>query len=527
MTVLLPFYNSEHTLKEAIVSVHKQKYKFWKLILIDDGSTDKSVQVIKPFLTDARVTLLKNEENKGKSYSLNRALQLVDTPYIIELDSDDCLTPNTLSILYNEVKKTPEEVAVLSGNIQFILEKENKSFKKIKKGFEFQDKYHFLLQNQNLWPRFYKTHILREVGGWPTYDPNEGRYADSLAILLKLLDQYSFHWIDEVMYQCRLNQENTSDNREKVAESVEYWVKEALVRWGNQYEPEFILNNDGWKEVKEILPVQNVPAKNKSPLVTIVIPSYNPGEYIEKALESVINQTYEYWEIIIVDDHSDDQSLIYIQKYLKDPRIKLYKNEKNLGQSKTMNQALKFVKTPYFLQLDADDWLPRHALERFLIESTYIKDTVAVISGNIKYVWRKKDRNGVERTVRRMVKKGRGFINKYDFILANTSVWPRFYRTDAVKKVGGWPVDDPYEGRYCEDIAMLYKLIQYYQFHWIDDVLYYHRRHTNNLTNNIKAHEVVKRKLVNDALIRWGNKYKAVYVKNEEGWLNVRRLDSI
>ena len=65
--------------------------------------------------------------------------------------------------------------------------------------------------------------------------------------------------------------------------------------------------------------------------ISIVMASYNYASIIGEAIESVINQTYKDWELIIVDDGSADNSVEVIKKYLSDNRIKLYINEKNLG----------------------------------------------------------------------------------------------------------------------------------------------------------------------------------------------------
>ena len=72
----------------AIQSAFDQTYENWKLILIDDASTDDYLQSIEKFLKDKRVLLI-NVSNLGQSKSLNKGFEIVDTPYIIQLDSDD------------------------------------------------------------------------------------------------------------------------------------------------------------------------------------------------------------------------------------------------------------------------------------------------------------------------------------------------------------------------------------------------------------------------------------------------------
>jgi len=100
---------------------------------------------------------------------------------------------------------------------------------------------------------------------------------------------------------------------------------------------------------------------NDAPLVSIITPCYNAGKFIEETILSVLAQTYENWEMLIVEDKSTDNSLDIIYQYtLKDNRIKLYINEQNIGPSKSRNRAIKEAKGEYLAFLDNDDvWLPQ------------------------------------------------------------------------------------------------------------------------------------------------------------------------
>ncbi|NPA53714.1 MAG: glycosyltransferase family 2 protein [Aquificae bacterium] len=97
-----------------------------------------------------------------------------------------------------------------------------------------------------------------------------------------------------------------------------------------------------------------------SDLVSIITPSYKSKKFIKKTIESVLNQTYKNWEMIIVDDCSPDKSNEIIQEYIKkDNRIKLIKLSKNSGPAVARNTAIKEAKGRYIAFLDADDlWLP-------------------------------------------------------------------------------------------------------------------------------------------------------------------------
>lgn len=93
-------------------------------------------------------------------------------------------------------------------------------------------------------------------------------------------------------------------------------------------------------------------------LVSIIMPSYNTAMYIKETIHSVINQTYQNWELIIVDDCSDDNTDEVVES-IGEKRIKYLKNQKNCGAAISRNRALKEAKGKWIAFLDSDDlWNP-------------------------------------------------------------------------------------------------------------------------------------------------------------------------
>jgi teichuronic acid biosynthesis glycosyltransferase TuaG len=97
-----------------------------------------------------------------------------------------------------------------------------------------------------------------------------------------------------------------------------------------------------------------------SELVSIITPTYNAEKFITETLKSVQNQTYQNWEMILVDDASTDETVKIISDFAeKDNRIKLFKLEKNSGNGFARNIALEKAVGKYIAYLDADDlWFP-------------------------------------------------------------------------------------------------------------------------------------------------------------------------
>ena len=98
-------------------------------------------------------------------------------------------------------------------------------------------------------------------------------------------------------------------------------------------------------------------------LVSIIMPTYNSANYIEASVQSVINQSYSCWELLIVDDCSTDQTVSIIKKY-QDVRIHYIRNSKNSGAAYSRNQALKVASGKWIAFLDSDDLWKCDKLER-------------------------------------------------------------------------------------------------------------------------------------------------------------------
>ena len=108
-------------------------------------------------------------------------------------------------------------------------------------------------------------------------------------------------------------------------------------------------------------------------LVSIIMPSWNTAEYIAESISSVINQTYQSWELIIVDDCSTDNTEKIVRSF-EDKRIIFLKNETNMGAALTRNRAIREAKGEWIAFLDSDDLWDEKKLEKqidFMIKNNY------------------------------------------------------------------------------------------------------------------------------------------------------------
>ena len=91
---------------------------------------------------------------------------------------------------------------------------------------------------------------------------------------------------------------------------------------------------------------------NKNPKISVIIPVYNGERYIKEAIDSVLNQTYENYEIIVINDGSTDNTIKILKNYVNKIR---WKNQENKGVVSAKNSGIKIAKGEYFAYLDADD----------------------------------------------------------------------------------------------------------------------------------------------------------------------------
>jgi glycosyltransferase involved in cell wall biosynthesis len=122
VSVVLPAYNCEKYIGKAIQSVLQQTFTDLELIIINDGSTDNTEQVIHSF-NDHRIVYIRNSKNEGLIYSLNRAIDLAQAKYIARMDSDDISKPERLAKQRSFLDQH-EDITVVACTIEFIDQKE-------------------------------------------------------------------------------------------------------------------------------------------------------------------------------------------------------------------------------------------------------------------------------------------------------------------------------------------------------------------------------------------------------------------
>ena len=115
VSVIMPAYNAAAYIEEAIRSVTAQTYGAWRLLVLDDGSTDRTVEIVQRLAAqDPRIVLLRNPQNLGAARTRNRGLELCDEGYVAFLDSDDRWHPEKLATQISLAQETDADIVYTS-----------------------------------------------------------------------------------------------------------------------------------------------------------------------------------------------------------------------------------------------------------------------------------------------------------------------------------------------------------------------------------------------------------------------------
>ena len=222
------------------------------------------------------------------------------------------------------------------------------------------------------------------------------------------------------------------------------------------------------------------------PKVSVYIPTYNYGAYLQKSVESVLKQNYDDWELIVIDDGSTDETRAILAKFQGNPRIRIY-HQKNQGLTRANNKAIKLARGNYIMRLDADDYLDENAL---LVMANVLdwKPEVALVYPDYYVVSEDGELLRLER---------RSKVYEEDELLDLPShAACAMLRKSCLTELGGYN-----EGISCQDGYDLWiRLIQKFQVYNVNLPLFYYRRHAASMSscmdNLLRTRQQIKRTFV-------------------------------
>jgi len=217
--------------------------------------------------------------------------------------------------------------------------------------------------------------------------------------------------------------------------------------------------------------------KNK---VSVLMTVYNSEEYVLDSIESILNQTYENFEFIIIDDLSDDKSNLIIEN-LKDKRIKFFKPNKKLGRTKALNYGLLKCNSKFIAIQDSDDISQKDRLENCM-KIFDQNNEIGLISTNFNFI----NFSGKKENQKNDLKKFRQKLHslKYINFIPHSSI---IFRRDIFDE--NLFYDESF--LYAQDYHLILKFFKYSKIYLFNEELVSIRRHSKNMSNN-KLYERIR-----------------------------------
>ena len=369
VSVLLAVYNCEKFIDQALKSIYDQTYQDFEVVIVDDGSTDKTSEILRD-MKDSRTFIHTNSENKGLTASLNIGFNFCVGEYIARMDADDISLPQRFEKQVRHLDENPTCAAVGSWCIR--IDSNNKIISNWRHPTEFEDIKERLLEENSI---FHGTAMVRrqslmEIGG---YD-EKYRYSQDYDLWMRLSETAKIQNLGEFLYLLRSSPESVSSTKKEQQDMyAERVCQEALQRTGtskptmtsitslseNVDEKHFRdpasdyflkaweeLNRENFEKAVEYMQkytaamdysklprILNEKSKCHDIDVSVIIVTYNRTEHLKRNLEFLSKQDDTHFEVIIVDNGASGFDICrqHADQYVKCPINFILSEGRNIG----------------------------------------------------------------------------------------------------------------------------------------------------------------------------------------------------
>ena len=382
ISIIVPIYNVEEYLRECLDSIQKQTYPNFECIMINDGSTDNSKQIAEEYLVDSRFKLI-NQSNQGLSSARNTGIKHLnaDSSFVSFVDSDDCIHSTFLEKMTTQIEEGVDIIEGLfehyhDGNIYYFpqsgphkvaLETTVEKLKCLALEKIRNSSCGKLIRRKMLHDSFFP----------------EGWIFEDLAVVPEFVTS-SNKWvkIQETVYTYRIRENSiiTSSFSEKdldifkifekfdcffkdESRNIKIWLERLKLLHINyrikKIPTQYIERYQ--KEKEKIL--SQIEEYEQGELISIIVPVYNVENYLRQCLDSIMSQTYQNFECLLINDGSPDNSADICREYVeKDSRFRYFEKE-NGGVASARNLGIERSKGQYITFIDSDDWVESDYLE--------------------------------------------------------------------------------------------------------------------------------------------------------------------
>ena len=386
--VIIPAYNAEKFIIRTLQSVINQTYAPTNIFVVDDGSTDQTTSLVDNFKQTSSIPIqIISKKNKGISSARNVGIRASTSLFVAFLDADDIWLPTKLEkqveiFIKSDLKKL--------GLIYCAYDLINENGLPDKNGYVFHIEQNIrgkifskLLHSNKIASSgsgiLIKKECFDAVG---LFDENLKAFED-WDMWLRIAEKYEIDYSQETLVQIRRHPQNMQKDFQKMHSNELYFYSKWMPKvW---YRPQIFFLWE-FRIIRNRIKIKKNKSENNSlkPTISVIMPVYNGDKYLSEAIESVLNQTFNDFELIIIDDFSTDKSRSIAESFQqKDPRIKVVSNLFSKGVVGARNTGLFYSAGKYIACTDSDDiQMPN----RFEIQYKYLEKhpTIFILGSGFK-----------------------------------------------------------------------------------------------------------------------------------------------
>lgn len=495
VSVVLPIYNVEDYLNEALYSLTIQSLHEMEFICVNDGSTDGSMAIIKEYASlDKRFRII-DKPNSGYGHSMNKGIDAARGQYLGILEPDDFVPSSMFRALYRIASRNNLDF-VKADFYRFTVNEDGSLRKRRFSLTDKQEYYNCLIDPSenietfkfimNTWSGIYSLDFLNKYHIRHNETPGAS-YQDNGFWFQTFCRAKRAWFVNKPYYMNRRDNPNSSMfNRQKVycvTEEYRYiwdWMSKEpelikkysaifymkkysnfMVTYRRIAEPlrmeylhhicdefrkpmqegkldEELFGPAFWKQINEIL--ADPEAYYAKVRVSVIIPVYNAEKYIRQCLDSLLVQNNQRIEVICVDDGSTDNSLAILKEYEEAHQEVKVITQKNAGAGAARNNGMKYATGEYLSFLDADDFFEPDMLYRAYLKASVNESDIVAFRSD-QYLEGKKVFAGAQYTINTnllpLEQPFAGLDIEQDIFKAFVGwAWDKLFRTEFVRETG-------------------------------------------------------------------------------------------